>query len=206
MRRRCALLCRLLGGLALVALALLAFTPLANVVHRRTVHASIVGPADAIVVLGAAVSPDGLLDGPSLRRLLEGVRLSRRGLAPWLVILGSPNQGTIEAEVRATLARELGIDPATILTEPRGLTTQQEAERTAALLLPRGLKRILLVTGEYHLLRAQPVFRRVGFEVLPAAVREDSGASQEPGDRLGLAAKLTREWVARLYYKLQGRG
>jgi uncharacterized SAM-binding protein YcdF (DUF218 family) len=205
MGRCCVIGSRLLGGLAVAAFGLCAFTPAASKLHQWTVAPSNIAPADAIVVLGSAVSPDGLLDGPSLRRTLDGVRLSRRGLAPLLLILGGPNRGTIEAEVRAELALELGVAPTSILTESRGLTTQQEAERTAALLLPRGLRRVLLVTGEYHQLRAQPVFRRAGFEVLPAAVREEAGASQQPADRLSLTAKVAREWLARLYYRLQGR-
>lgn len=58
-----------------------------------------------------------MLSTSSLRRALHGITLHRKGLAPLLVFLGpARGAGLVEAEIRAELARELGVSPAAILT------------------------------------------------------------------------------------------
>src|SRR4030095_3796986 len=48
-----------------------------------------------------------------------------------------------------------------------GNTTREEAIRVQALLQPKGVRTILLVTNAGHLARARPLFERVGFAVHP---------------------------------------
>lgn len=163
------------------------------------------GPADAIVVLGAAVYRDGLLDEASLRRTLEGILLKRRGLAPVIIFLGAPKGDAVEALVRADMARKLGIPAESILTDSHALTTQQEAARVAALLHPRGARRALLVTGSHHIERARRVFTRAGLDVLPAPVDEVSAEASLPMERLATTKKLLITLAARIYYRVLGR-
>src|SRR5207302_11350734 len=88
------------------------FTPGPSVVGYWTSVLPGVGPADAIVVLGAGAStPPGILDGPSLRKALYGIRLYRRGLAPLLVFSGGADDGDQRGEVslRVDRGRELGV-------------------------------------------------------------------------------------------------
>ena len=82
-------------------LALLAFTPLAGALAGRAATEADLRAADAIVVLGSGVMPEGELADGSLRRTVHGVRLFHRGLAPRLVLLGPPYRGVVEAEIRA---------------------------------------------------------------------------------------------------------
>lgn len=195
--------CRWLGGLVLAGFAVTVLTPAANVLGRATVISPSIGPAEAIVVLGGGVAPNGTLGGSSLRRLVHGVVLLRQGRAPLLVLLGG-NYGSrvSEAEVRAALVRELGIEPALVLVEAAASTTREEANRARALLVPRGIRRILLITDAHHMVRASAVFRGVGFEVLPAPTDDGMTSFNEPEARFNLMRRVVVELAARLYYGL----
>ncbi len=196
--------CHTAGVLGFALLLLIGFTPLVTTLHRWMSARPATGTADALVVLGAAVSPDGVLDEASLRRALAGVIALRAGRAPVVLFLGPRQGGSVEAEVRAQLARDLGVSPSAILTEARGLTTAMEAERSAERLLPERRRRIVLVSGEQHLWRAEGLFRRAGFEVLPLPVRELPEAPLRPDERLHVASHLTMEVAARLLYRVLG--
>jgi uncharacterized SAM-binding protein YcdF (DUF218 family) len=195
---------RVIGGATLALFAALAFTPLPNLLHRVLVPpAAPPEPAAAIVVLGAGLD-DGVLSASSLRRALGGVELFRRGLAPLLVMLG-PGGGAApsEADVRVRLAEDLGVPAAALLADPRGLTTRDEARVSWEDLAPRGARRILLVTASEHVPRAAALFRRAGFEVVPAPVDELKHAGR-PQARLELARDLLRELLARAYNRGAG--
>jgi uncharacterized SAM-binding protein YcdF (DUF218 family) len=193
------------GGASALVFFVFAYTPASRWLHEGMLTPSNPQPADAVVVLGAAVSSDGLLDDVSLRRAIAGVRAQKRGLAPLLLFLGARHGQAVEAEVRAELARDLGVPPAEIFTESRALTTQQEAQRAAERLLPTGARHVLLVTGEYHIWRARRLFERAGFAVSPLAVREASAATDRPDQRLELARGALTEALARALYRVLGR-
>jgi len=188
---------RAIGASALALFAALAFTPLPNLLYRVLVPpAPPPEPAPAIVVLGAGID-EGVLTDHSRRRALGGVVLFRRGLAPLLVMLGPGSRGRSEAEVRVRLAEELGVPAAALLADPRGRTTRDEARVSWEDLAPRGVRRILLVTGRHHMPRAVPLFRRVGFEVVPAPVDDNPPEVDRPEARLELAHDLLGELLAR---------
>ena len=157
--------------------------------------------ADAIVVLGSGVMPEGELDDHSLRRTIHGVRLFRRGLARRLVLLGPPRRGVVEAELRARYAVELGVPEEALVVEAGGLTTRDEAARVAAAIRPAS---VLLVTGLHHVPRARAVFERAGMRVVAAPVLEQSIESSRPQARRARARALVQEWLARIYYRATG--
>lgn len=197
---RSGLALRVAGGATLAFFSLVAFTPLPNALCRRTVVAADPGPAQAIVVLGATMTPDGMLSASSLRRTLHGILLYRRGLAPSIVLLGPRNDSVrSQAEARAALALECGIPQEAILTGEEMWTTRDEAAGVKALLAPKGARRIILVTGALHMRRARWLFERAGFEVLPAPLPDASCESTGPESRLGLTMSLVQEWLARAY-------
>jgi len=194
------------GALTLGALLVLGFTPLVGAISRRVYAVPPPGPADAIVVLGAGAAPDGVLSSQSLRRLVGGLVLYRRGLAPRLVVMGPGYQGgPVEAEVRSTLARDIGIPADAIVVEGGGLTTQHEAALAARRMREWGGRRVLLVTGAQHMHRARLLFERAGLEVVPAPVVEISPAVRRPDGRLELARIVIQEALARLYYRVSGQ-
>jgi uncharacterized SAM-binding protein YcdF (DUF218 family) len=204
-RRRGERLWQTVGALVLLGFLASAFTPLPNRLAARLRTASRIEPADAIVVLGAGMREDGTLGDGSIRRALLGILLYRKGLAPLLAFAGPAQYGPVsEAEIRADLARGLGVPEEGILVEAWAWTTREEAARLRGRLAPRQARRILLVTDSQHMTRAQALFTRVGFEVLPATTEETSGVAQGPEGRLRLMRALLGEVVARLYYRAAG--
>ena len=86
---------RLVGAVGIGLLLTVGFTPLANVVSYWMAPSRALVPAEAIVVLGrGGVNDRGELNGASLFGLMEGVDLYRRGLAPLLLVSGSPGPGS----------------------------------------------------------------------------------------------------------------
>jgi uncharacterized SAM-binding protein YcdF (DUF218 family) len=186
-----------LAGLLLFAVA--AFTPLANRLNGWMGGSPRLEPADAIVVLGrGGADSDGVLTNRSLRRVLHGIGLYGDGLAPELVLSGSPE----EIHARATLAHGLGVPVGAIVTVAPAHTTREEAEQLRGLLLPRGRRRILLVADPIDMPRARAVMKRAGFTVLPAPTAA-TGPS-EPEARLGLLRDIIIELAGWTYYRLTG--
>jgi uncharacterized SAM-binding protein YcdF (DUF218 family) len=197
----------MLGAVAAgVAVAVL-FTPLPNLVNGWMAGAGAPGPAQAIVVLGAGgVEADGTLSLSSLQRTARALDLYRRRLAP-LVVFSGPSLrrgGPAEAEVRAAYARQCGVPIEAILVESRGRTTREEAARLAALLLPRGIRTILLVVDAQGVPRARGVFARAGFDVHPVPTDDLAGFTGGPEERLEMSRRMAMEALAWLYYWTAG--
>jgi uncharacterized SAM-binding protein YcdF (DUF218 family) len=190
------------GTAGLLVLAVFAFTPLAAALHDGVGGEGALPHADAIVVLGSGVMPEGELTDNSLRRTIEGIRLFRRGLAPRLVLLGPEHLGAVEAEVRARYAADLGVPAGAIVVEAGGESTRDEARLVRARL--GAGQAILLVTGVHHVARARAVFEREGLIVSAAPVLEESLRPQRPQARLELARAMAQEALARAYYRLAG--
>lgn len=98
--------------------------------------------------------------GNSLQRLRYAARLSRQSGLP-ILLTG------IEAKaMERTLVEDYGIKAEWV--EHTSRTTAQNAERTAKLLMPLDVTRIVLVTDAWHMGRAVFIFQRQGFDVIPA--------------------------------------
>jgi uncharacterized SAM-binding protein YcdF (DUF218 family) len=178
------------------------FTPVTNVLSQWLSKAPHhLESADAIVVLGSGIRENGSLTDSSLRRALHGMDLYRHGLAKTIVFTGPRNAtGFAEAEVRATLARQMGIPRAAVLTEITARTTREEAQQVAAVLRARGMWRILLVVDAEGVRRAARLFERHGFEVIPSPAVDISTADGAPGARLRETRQILIELLALAYY------
>lgn len=192
--------CRWLGAATVVLLAVLAFTPLSELTVPPPPPPP--RPAGAIVVLGSYMGADGTLSAASLQRAVEGIQLYRHGMAPLLVMTGAQEGALAEAEVRAQLARDLGVPAAAVLADAGGHTTRDEARRVRALLEPRGVRDVLLVTSGDHMPRARQQFEREGFTVAPAPVGPVHTPSTRPEDRIGRVRRWAEELAARAYYRV----
>ena len=132
--------------------------------------------ADAIVVLGSGrerADPAWGSDQPTgvgLERQRYAARLAKASGLPVLTS-GGLHYGTppSEAELRAVSMREdFGV--AVRWKEEGSRTTWENAQMSAAILLPQGIKRVAVVTQAWHMPRAVWSFEQAGFEVVPAPV------------------------------------
>jgi uncharacterized SAM-binding protein YcdF (DUF218 family) len=179
MRRR-PRLARLLVGLALSGGFLMASPLVADALHRLVVvpaTESAYSRAQAIVVLGGGRGliwderHDQVVDAYpgafTLERIHAGARLARRTGLPLLVTAGKPDgYDPTEAEVmRRVLETDWGVKVTWV--EDRSRNTAENAGFTAGILLPQGIRTIILVTSGFHLRRAMTVFGQAGFEALP---------------------------------------
>ncbi|MGQ0286139.1 YdcF family protein [Pasteurellaceae bacterium 22721_9_1] len=130
--------------------------------------------AQAIVVLGG-----GLRDSKELYRSLTvpGLVLERMRYAaylhketelPILISGASPNGNSEAAVMGQELFTFFGIKPKWL--EERALNTIQNAKFSYEMLEREGIKKIILVTNQWHMQRAKLLFEREGFIVLPASV------------------------------------
>ncbi len=129
---------------------------------------------DALVVLGCKVH-EGAPSAALERRLVRA--LQSKCAAPLVVMSGGKTwAGDSEAEVMAAWWRTSestgdSTSAVELLLESGSLTTRQNALYTARLLRPRSVRRIGLVTCDYHMWRAGWLFRSQGFLVVPLAAR-----------------------------------
>ncbi|WP_195210565.1 YdcF family protein [Actinomarinicola tropica] len=123
------------------------------------------GPADAIVVLGAA-QYDGE-PSPVLRaRLDHAAELYDAGHAPLVVVTGGKQEGdrVTQAAAGFTYLRRQGIPEDAILLEVDGTSTYSELAATARILEDRGLSRVLMVSDGYHSARLLAIADEVGLD------------------------------------------
>ena len=126
----------------------------------RSDHA---GPADAIVVMGAA-QYDGRPSPQLAARLDHVVELWPRGLAPLVVVTGGKRPGDrfTEAEASAAYLEERGVPAEAIVLEDQGTNSYESLQAVADLLAARGLDEVLIVTDPYHALRSKLIAEQVG--------------------------------------------
>ena len=139
-------------------------------------------PADAAVVFGARVYASGRPSPLLADRIATGVDLYRTGLVGTLVMSGGDGaDGFNEAQIMRQEAIAAGVDPAAILVDRAGNTTEATVDNSLALLAARGggsvPPRVIAVSQAYHLPRIQLAYANGGIDVLtvPAADRVPIG-------------------------------
>lgn len=130
--------------------------------------------AQAIVVLGG-----GLRDSRELYHsvTVPGIALERMRYAAYLhketelpiLISGASSNGNSEAKIMAQEFFTFFSVQAKWLEE-RSLNTIQNAKFSREMLERENIKKIILVTNQWHMQRAKMLFEREGFVVLPASV------------------------------------
>ncbi len=148
--------------------------------------------ADAIVVLGAAVRPDGRPGQALLRRIRHAVALYAAGAAPRLILCGADchGAGVSEAAAMREVALAGGVPADAILLDERSTSTFENAAETAALLRTHGLGSVILVSEPFHLPRARLLFRLQGVAV--------AGVSPAPPGPLPYRLRMALRELVRL--------
>ncbi|MBR2661168.1 MAG: YdcF family protein [Clostridia bacterium] len=121
---------------------------------------------DAIIVLGAQVTPDG---SPSVQlgwRLDAAYEAWQQKPVP-IVVCGAQggDEPMPEAEAMEAYLLRKGVPQSNILKDPDSFNTNQNLQNAAALLssLP-DIKTVLIVTSDYHLPRSLAIAQDLGFD------------------------------------------
>lgn len=135
---------------------------------------SVIGSADAIVLLGGAMRGDthmGTLADLNQHadRLVHAAALYKAGKAPVMVLTGGSVEGArTEAEQMKDILEVMGVPAERMLLESNSRNTHDNAVYSAQLLRASGMDRILLVTSAYHMRRSLALFEAQGLDVVPA--------------------------------------
>jgi uncharacterized SAM-binding protein YcdF (DUF218 family) len=198
-----------LGFVTLIAVAL--FLKLCFDIDRQG-RVDQAQPADAIVVLGAQVLPNGQA-GPDLEaRTAHAVSLYRAGLAPRIICTGGvKGERSSAAAVAGNLAMSLGVPQEALFLADGSWKTQEDAVQTAAVMAQHGWQTAIVVSHPLHVYRAKLFFEREGIVVYTSpnttyvggisqhwrayyTVREGAGVLWPYLERMGFPA----HWTARL--------
>jgi len=122
----------------------------------------------ALVVLGCRVASDGTPGPAARRRLLRAAAAYDRLRVPVLLSGGRAWEGMIEAVAfRAWLLARGGVPATATWLECCSLSTAENARFSAGILAELGVRRVGVVTCDWHLPRALGAFARAGVEACP---------------------------------------
>jgi vancomycin permeability regulator SanA len=163
-----------LGILLAVVLAAVAVVGLTNLVVMKSGGSRIVSTSEAathgaqcILVLGAAVHPNGTPSGILQDRLDVAISLYKAGAAPKIIMSG--DHGTIEYnEVLAmkNYAIAQGVPREDIFCDHAGFSTYESMYRAQRIF---GVERMVVVTQTYHLYRALYAANGLGIDAVGVA-------------------------------------
>lgn len=192
---------RILIGLGILAGACLLLAVALTVDILRSAQIQAPEPADAALILGAAV----MGDEPSpvfAERLRYGVQLYQAGTIKALIISGGlgPGDTLSEAEAGRNWAMDNGVPESAILLEDAARTTHQNIAFSLPLIDQHGFGSILIVSDPLHMRRAMLMARNLGLNAQPAPT--PTSRYQSFGTQAGF---LARELWFNIWYAFTGQ-
>lgn len=126
--------------------------------------------ADAIVVMGAAQydgTPSPLLES----RLTVALKLWNDKRAPVIALTGGKREGDrfTESEAGRTWLVAQGVPSSSIVMETDGQSTWQSVTALAPVLREKSIKRVIVVSSDWHIGRTAASFEDVGLSVVASA-------------------------------------
>lgn len=129
---------------------------------------------DALIVLGAQVKPDGTLS-LQLQWRLDAAIEAWKARPCWIAVCGArgSNEPVEEAYAMRDYLIAQGVGPEWILTDAESYNTRQNIANAAALLADKDVKRVAIVTSDYHVPRAMAIAEDAGLEAtgIPAPTK-----------------------------------
>lgn len=124
-------------------------------------------PADVIIVLGAGLRPDNR-PGPALtRRTLHAANLYREGVAPHIICSGGVTGRATRTEAAVCEDLLLGwqIPQEAIIRDDESRSTEENAIYSRAIMTANQWQTAVIVSDNYHMLRARAIFDLYGVRV-----------------------------------------
>ncbi len=151
------------GALAASAAALNACVVADAASDIRTAEETAGRNADAILVLGAGIKPDGRLSDMLDDRMKVAVDCYHRGAGHRLLLSGDGRPGYDEPAAMRRAALRAGIPDEAILLDRGGVSTSASILRARVVF---GFRSLVIVTQEYHLYRALFLARNEGLSAV----------------------------------------
>jgi uncharacterized SAM-binding protein YcdF (DUF218 family) len=162
--------------------------------------------ADALVVFGGGLSPDGSLGRSTEERVRYTSSLYQQGLAEHVILSGgyrvSPNFE--ETGGMAELLVSLKVPRARILLDRRARNTFENASRVYEVCRREGFKTVILVTSPYHMQRALGCLSKYPLQVLAAPVPDSEVYRSDLDSRLRAFDLVIHEYGGLLTYWWKG--
>ncbi len=134
---------------------------------KYILNASEVPNADAILVLGAYVYPNGTVSTMLNDRLSAGYELYEQGKAPKLIVSGDHGREDYdEVNSMKSFLKDKGVRNKDIFMDHAGFSTYESMYRARDIFK---VQKVIIVTQEYHLMRAVYVARAMGMEAYGVA-------------------------------------
>jgi len=149
-----------------------------SVGSKYIVSASEVPNAEAILILGAYVFPSGMVSTMLNDRLTAGYELYEQGKAPKLIVSGDHGRKDYdEVNSMKSFLKDKGVPNKDIFMDHAGFSTYESVYRARDIFK---VQKVIIVTQEYHLMRAVYVARALGMEAYGvAADRRDYGEAMK---------------------------
>jgi uncharacterized SAM-binding protein YcdF (DUF218 family) len=123
----------------------------------------------SLVLLGCRLGRHGAPSATAARRATRAAEAYRAGVSAHILACGGKAwSGVRETDALCGFLLQAGVPESALEREGWSRSTRQNAHFAAKLLLPRGVRRIGLVTCDWHMARALRCFEGAGFE--PVAV------------------------------------
>lgn len=118
--------------------------------------------ADAVLVLGAFVFPDGSVSTILNDRLTAGYELYEKGKAPKIIVSGDHGRKDYdEVNAMKDFLRNKNVPSEDIFMDHAGFSTYESLYRARDIFQAQ---KVIIVTQEYHLMRAVFIARELGLE------------------------------------------
>ena len=165
------------------------------------------GDGDLLIVLAGSLlgqAPDGqaLLGESSYLRAVYGVHVWHTHRHRQILLVG----GNGAAEAMRHLLLTYGVPGEQIFLETKSTSTHENAEAASAWIRsrPEAPRKIVLLTSDFHTLRAESCFRQAGIAVHPLPCPDLLKRGQTYRERWSCLWQLADEYMRLLYYRYQG--
>lgn len=121
--------------------------------------------ADLIVVLGTAVSSEGVPSPGLTARLNKAIEVYQQGYAPLIMVSGGiGKQGYDESLAMENFLIKRGIPKQAIVKDNKGYNTRATAQNTYNYMQLHQLQTVIIISQYYHIARIKLAFRKVGIK------------------------------------------
>lgn len=154
--------------------------------------------ADAAIILGAMVLPNGNLSKWLEVRTKAGLELYQQGMVNYLIVSGGKGyEGHFEGDSMRNYLVAHGVPEERIIVDNNGINTYHTAKNYLHIANEHGFKSVIAVSHYYHIARTTTLLKRLGVE----DVQGYAPAISEQPDLIS----LPREFMAFYYYLFKYR-